>query len=132
MADGLRLAAGGLRQKRKILTLASSLTLTCFLQFAIILLPTASSLQPPAAGLGDVRMEVEIGAAFYQLGVQLHEMIEESHPQFDKLRAQMPIAPDAVEIVEVGAGGDDSLVLARLFFHEIRRRILVLHWACCS
>jgi len=48
---------------------------------------TASSSKPGFM-LGEVRMEVEIGAAFYQLGVQLNEMVDETHPQFDKLRAQ--------------------------------------------
>ena len=48
---------------------------------------TASSSKPGFI-LGTVRQEVEIGAAFYQLGVQLNELLGEEHPQFEKLFAQ--------------------------------------------
>jgi len=62
---------------------------------------TAGSSKPGFM-LGEVRAEFEIGAAFYQLGIQLQEMIDDSHPQFDKLRTQVKclLPPDQLKLLK--------------------------------
>jgi hypothetical protein len=43
---------------------------------------------PPGFILGEVRQEVEMGAAFYRLGVMFKELVDEQHPSHEKLYAQ--------------------------------------------
>jgi len=65
--------------------------------------------------LGEVRMEVAIGAAFYQLGVQLNEMVDETHSQFEKLRTQAKclLPPHQLKLLKAGSPADDPIVAER-------------------
>ncbi len=68
--------------------------------------PTNELLTAPSSKpgflLGEVRQESEIGAAFYKLGVLFKELLDESHPAFDKLahQARCLLPPDQLQLLK--------------------------------
>jgi hypothetical protein len=59
----------------------------------------------PAFLLGEVRQEVEIGAAFYNLGILLKELVDDDHPWIEKLRVQARclLTPDELRLLKTAS-----------------------------